>query len=47
MIACNSWGMQWPGLGYMGPGTARFELGDLETLIFGMGGDAVLITEAP
>jgi hypothetical protein len=40
----NSWGKSWPGTP-KGPGTARFACTDLEELIFGEGGDAVLITE--
>ena len=38
----NSWGTSW-GKG----GTARFRLADLETLIFGGWGDAVLVHELP
>ena len=40
----NSWGKSWPGSPY-GAGTARFALTDLEELIFGENGDAVVITE--
>jgi hypothetical protein len=46
----NSWGKSWPGsenpgVKTYGPGTARFALADLESLLFNDGGDAVLITE--
>ena len=40
----NSWGRTWPGT-KLGPGTARFALGDLEQLVFQEDGDAVLIQE--
>jgi len=43
----NSWSQDWPGNGVLGPGTARFALTDLESLIFNEGGDAVLISEVP